>query len=374
MKTKEKYVYFTYNEILNGVFKSQVLDVIKTLRTLDEGIDIKLFSIVSPRVFFKTYKKLKKEENNSIVLPALAPLKYWWINKIWIFILKKIIVNKTVFCRGPIATSLILKNKCKVIYDGRGAVLAEHVEYGVFNNTGLENSIGKIERKAVEDSDGCIAVSSKLVNYWKDNFEYNLNKHQIIPCTVSAVEQSEMLPLDFQQFISDKNNQVIYSFAGGNGKWQGIDKILAFLENQFLNESNSCFVLLMPTNDTLEAFKNKHLNRVFMSLVKPNEVHHILSKCDYGIIFRENNITNNVSSPVKVAEYLSAGLKVLITPNVGDYSDDVVQHKLGYSVNDFKNYIQFNKPTINEKERLKSFAKENYSKKSANLMRRYLNF
>jgi len=374
MNKNKKYVYFTYNEVLNGVFKSQVLDVITALKKLDEEVEIQLFSIVSPRNFFKTYRELKLLENKSIILPGLAPLKYWWLNKIWIFIFNKIFSNKTVFCRGALATCLNLKNQYKVIYDGRGAVIAEHEEYGVFNNSGLENSIGILEKKAVLESQGCIAVSSKLVEYWKEKFNYNGAKHQIIPCTVSSFYKSEILPVDFKNFLDVNRKHVIYSFAGGNGKWQGVDKIIEFLESQFINEINSCAVLLMPTNDKLEIFKKKYSNRLYMSKVQPNEVHNILSKCDYGIIFRENNVTNNVSSPIKVAEYLSAGLKVLITGNIGDYSNVITQNNLGYIVSDFTHRLELNKPNFEEKEKLKNYANKYYSKNASNVMRRYLYF
>jgi glycosyltransferase involved in cell wall biosynthesis len=130
----------------------------------------------------------------------------------------------------------------------------------------------------------------------------------------------------------------------------------------------------MPTNDKLETFKNKYRDRVFMSHVKPNQVHNILKRCDYGIIFRKNNVTNNVSSPVKVAEYLSAGLKVLITSNVGDYSSIIVENKLGFLVNNYNEYLLLNKPDLEEKERLKNFANDYYSKNASNLMSRYLSF
>ena len=45
-----------------------------------------------------------------------------------------------------------------------------------------------------------------------------------------------------------------------------------------------------------------------------------LSAADFGLLLRENNIVNNVASPTKFAEYLMAGLPVIISNGIGDFS------------------------------------------------------
>ena len=42
---------------------------------------------------------------------------------------------------------------------------------------------------------------------------------------------------------------------------------------------------------------------------------------------------NRVSSPVKFLEYVSNGVIPIITPYIGDYSDDVSERKLGIIFN-----------------------------------------
>ena len=63
------------------------------------------------------------------------------------------------------------------------------------------------------------------------------------------------------------------------------------------------------------------------------EVPIVLSACDMGILIREDSVTNRVASPTKFAEYLSAGLQVIITNNIGDYSDFVKVHQCGIIAN-----------------------------------------
>jgi hypothetical protein len=46
-------------------------------------------------------------------------------------------------------------------------------------------------------------------------------------------------------------------------------------------------------------------------------------------MIREDTITNRVASPTKFAEYLAAGLPVLISAHIGDFSTTVRANDLG---------------------------------------------
>jgi len=61
----------------------------------------------------------------------------------------------------------------------------------------------------------------------------------------------------------------------------------------------------------------------------PSEINEIYNAADFGILFRDEILTNKVASPTKLAEYLLAGLPVLISREVGDYSELVSKYKFG---------------------------------------------
>ena len=96
--------------------------------------------------------------------------------------------------------------------------------------------------------------------------------------------------------------------------------------------------------------------------VAHHEVTEILAACDYGILIRENTVTNQVASPTKFAEYLASGLPVIISANLGDYSGFVVEHKCGIKLNGHSPII--NKPDLADKKRMKQLAVENFTKES----------
>ncbi|SMO35310.1 hypothetical protein SAMN06265379_101211 [Saccharicrinis carchari] len=326
--------YFTFNDLPGGVYNSQVIEVVNYLNGLNPATKVRLLSIISPRGFLKNRKQIKALIPNAVVLPTLAPLKYWRVNILWLFVIRLFSGFSKIICRGPVATCLSIDafKDSTVIYDGRGAVVAEQEEYGVYDGSGIEHKLYSIEQKAVLKSDWCIAVTEQLVQHWQDRFAYRGTQHSVIPCTVSSAktDKSESIPSSIANFIQCMHNKTIFTFAGGNGKWQGIDLLITFLEEEVKRNDNSAALLLTPLNSELEKLQKKYPHRVHIETVSPEQVHTIISQCDYGLLLRYPTLTNRVASPVKVAEYLRAGLKVIISPNIGDYSKLIANTKTGY--------------------------------------------
>jgi hypothetical protein len=93
-------------------------------------------------------------------------------------------------------------------------------------------------------------------------------------------------------------------------------------------------------------------------------VNKYLCASDYGILLRENSITNQVASPVKFAEYLSAGLKILISENLGDYSEFVTKNKCGTIISGKKEKYKFETVSYSDKINLYKLAENNFRKSS----------
>ena len=96
-------------------------------------------------------------------------------------------------------------------------------------------------------------------------------------------------------------------------------------------------------------------NPPFLQLIRLEEINNYLNATDYGILFRENLPINNQASPTKFAEYILAGLKVIISEGVGDFSEFVREHDCGQVVSlvdgEFDVETQKLSPYTLEKER-----------------------
>ena len=368
MNKQKSISYITFNDLYSGIFNSQVLDVLKLYEK--NNINIRLISFVSIRFYFLEKKKIKKHYNHSIIIPIVFGLKYWSLYRFILFFL--IYNDKFVICRGIFSANLALiskRKKCKIIYDGRGAINAEQIEYEVYNNTGLENKIYKLEKRAVLETDYRISVSNKLLIYWYGEFNYKSKDHVVIPSSCSNNYNNKVLD---REDLNISENSILVVFSGSISKWHSYSKMISDFTKILNKNPRVNLLFLSKLNSHIAIIKNKFPERVFVFWVDPKDVFPYLNIADYGYVVREDSITNQVASPVKVAEYLSCGLKVLISKNLGDYSEIIEKNDLGYIIRNH-NTINLEKVNAFEKEKIISFYRSNLALYSDKISQRYLN-
>jgi len=66
--------------------------------------------------------------------------------------------------------------------------------------------------------------------------------------------------------------------------------------------------------------------------VPARDVPRLLVASDLGLMLRDDSTTNRVASPIKFGEYMAAGVPVVISPRLGDYSESVRREELGVEV------------------------------------------
>ena len=368
MNKQKSISYIAFNDLYSGIFNSQVLEVLKLYER--NNINIRLISFVSFKYYFYEKRKIKNFYNKTIILPIIFGLKYWSLYR---FILLFLIYNdKILLCRGIFSANLALiskRKKCKIIYDGRGAINAEQIEYGVYNNTGLENKIYDLEKRAVLETDYRISVSNKLLNYWYREFNYKSKDHVVIPSSCSNNYNNKVLD---REDLNISENSILVVFSGSISKWHSYSKMISDFTKILNKNPRVNLLFLSKLNSHIALIKNKFAERVFVFWVDPKDVFPYLNIADYGYVVREDSITNQVASPVKVAEYLSCGLKVLISKNLGDYSEIIEKNDLGYIIRNH-NTINLEKVNAFEKEKIISFYRSNLALYSDKISQRYLN-
>ncbi|MEJ2527985.1 MAG: glycosyltransferase [Sulfurovaceae bacterium] len=149
--------------------------------------------------------------------------------------------------------------------------------------------------------------------------------------------------------MAEKETLFVFSSSTG-GKWQNGDEIAMALAQQG-------YKILMLTK---KSYSHKNIISMF---VPYNEVPHYLMAADIGIIVRDDNTVNKVSSPIKFSEYLSCGLPVIANDSVKLISDVLKNYNCGAIVNDLK---QLDPNTINnllsmDRERNSDIGKELFS-------------
>lgn len=329
-------IYLTYNDQPSGIYNSQVIDVVKYLNSNQSSEKVKLVALISIRSFLKNRNLIKQRLPDSVVFPMFPKPGLWRLNY---FIIKFLISShKIIMARGPFAASLALRLKSsgkinKVIFDGRGAYKAELNEYDVVQNETIKKEIAQIEKDVVLNSDFRLAVSNALVNYWKKEFGYDSDKHIVVPCTLSNdfvfdLPSKEMLK-QIKQELGFGENDIVLVYSGSSAGWQSFKLVEDLLTKLMSTNENVKLLWLTNKLDENSDFVKQFKVRIKTAWVKPEVVKNYLFTGDYGILFRENSITNQVASPVKFAEYLSCGLNVMISENLGDFSEFVKQNNCG---------------------------------------------
>ena len=369
-------IYLTYGEPPSGVYSSQVIDVIKYLN--QQGGHLKLVAFVSLRDFIKTKQKLKTELPDAIVYPMLPKATYWQFNTIVLFFICLFSNQRTIIARNVIATNMALVLRKigivkKVCFDGRGAIAAEWKEYELNVASQWKKNIDTLEKKAVLSTDFRIAVTAELVRYWERTYHYSSNAHVVIPCTVNSafvLKNNASIQTNRTELgLVDKD--IVFAYSGSTAGWQSFKTLESFIAPLLTADKHYKIIFLAKQEASIDSLKEKFPQQVFQKWVNHADVTKILSACDYGILIREQSITNQVASPTKFAEYLASGLPVIISPNLGDYSTFVETHSCGIKLNGKEHIIE--KPEIAEKERMKAlvlryFTKEANQEKYAQLL------
>jgi hypothetical protein len=319
----KRIIYLTFNDNPGGIYTSQVID---TCRFLEEEklASVKLIAFVSLRKFFAFRKIIRGAYSNATVMPMWPGVQNWKKNLPLLSWLIKRTKPEVIIGRGLFATHLALNaaSKAKVCFDGRGAYYAEFTEYDVSSGRISSDEIRTLEQRAVQQSDFRIAVSQALVSYWKRSYAYTDTRHVVIPCTLAAHHLHA--PASVRS-----DNEIRIIFSGGTGGWQSLQLLEKMLAPAFRKDERLQLKILAKSLPEDFSMLREFPGRVTTAWLREAEVPAALAQCDYGWLFREQSVTNEVASPVKFAEYLAAGLQVIISPALGDFTAFVQQHQCG---------------------------------------------
>lgn len=359
-------LYITFNDAPSGIYSSQVIDVCNFL-SRNCNADVTLLAFISLRRFFANRKKIKQSGIRAIVLPMFPMPVNWRRNKPALRRVIRRVRSDVIIGRGPFATALALMTRGqnhRVVFDGRGAYDAEFNEYDVSGSAQLRNEIASVERDVVLNSDFRISVSNHLVTYWSEKFGYKGKpdlQHVIIPCTLNDNIAESDVKLSKRSEYGWRDDDVIVIYAGSSAGWQSVQHLDNLMYPLMKKQENVKLILLTPRIPDHLKLGTEFGSRVMVSWVKQDQVAALMAIADYGWLVREESVTNRVSSPVKFAEYLHAGLKVITSDSMGDNADFVRMHNAGMVISSDE-LPELIKVAPAEKQRMRELAKENYTK------------
>ncbi|MEQ1734349.1 MAG: hypothetical protein ABL940_11800 [Bacteroidia bacterium] len=361
-------LYVTYNDAPSGIYNSQVIDVVNCWQR-QLTTPTQLVAFVSLRKFMEYKQNIKAQLPSALVLPMFPSVKLWQWNVLTLFFITLYYQPKTIVGRSVYATNLALMmrtifSKIKIVYDGRGAIAAEVAEYNVGNGSIDIKAIEVMERGAIIASNYRLAVSNALVTYWGSEYNYTLTKHVVVPCTVDDTFIK-------QELTTTNSTAINVVYAGSLAGWQSLQLLQQLVVNILQNNSTVTFTFLSDEHKLITQLQLQFPKRITQQKVPHNAVCSALMQADYGILFREQSVTNSVASPVKFGEYLACGLQIIASANVGDCSAQVLENNLGILITDIDTPIYLSKPTIAERTANRTFALAQYNKNTPTIVSHY---
>ena len=361
-------LYVTYNDQPSGVYWSQVTDVVAHLNSLGDD-RVRLVAMVSMRGYFRSRSTIRDHSPGAWVVPMVPRVQNWRINWLWLASIAMLTRPKGIIARGIFANAMALRLREKkfverVCFDGRGAYGVEWQEYRIIDDDDLIAQCQRIEADAVHRSDFRLAVSEALVAHWRDRYGYDRNDHVVIPCTLGPDRNTNGSDAAaFRRSLGWDPSDLVLVYSGGTGGWQSLDLLAKVLDGYLFKERAARVLFLSGHDPYIDHLAARYPGRVAQRWIAHEQVHAALSACDVGLLVRSRSVTNEVASPTKFAEYLNAGLPVLISPHIGDLGGFVERYKAGW-VHDEHVVPPIEKPSEKERVRLKELSQEMFTKKA----------
>jgi len=226
-----------------------------------------------------------------------------------------------------IVIKMFIKSDIKVLYDNRGLAIEERIFSGQLKKL-PEKIFRGIEKIVVNKSDSIVVVSEPFKEYLLTNHGASIIKK------INIINNKTVIPYlyDLELEKIKSNVDCIGVYSGSAASWQNLNGMIELFKIAFNIFGNIKIKILTWQK---EKFINKLSNypglndKIEILSLEQEKVFDNLIRCNFGIIFRENNLISNVSSPLKFAEYLAAGLPVLVNEGIGDTEDIISKYNIG---------------------------------------------
>lgn len=394
-KKDRKYIYLNCLNFNETVFQTQILDWLHLYCQYDVKFElIQVFhikEIIKPGFIKQQLDRIRKNTGLFNGFLFLLPSKgsFALLNAAFIYLklFRYLLQSKEVliFSRDLIGREIKYLRKitkCNIIFffDARAAS-AEEKKYVArkqrdftYKKFLMIANVNYLEYQTILAANKIFVVSTVLKDYFINNLDAEEGKFVNYPCLSNSTKfyYDPTLRLHMRNELGLDADTLVFIYSGGiSNKWHLSEQMFAFFNELNNYEGKMIFLLLTKDRAGVDNAIIKYSDlkeKIFSFSVPNNEVFKYLNAADYGILFRENTIMNNVASPTKFAEYMLCGLPSIISEGVGDYSTYVLEKEVGYLLmeSELKNPVDadFNN-LLNRKfdrQRISELGKEHFSK------------
>jgi glycosyltransferase involved in cell wall biosynthesis len=370
-------VHLTVYEALSSVYMAQVLRPMELVA--EKGFNLKLCALAPigqlARVGSRRRWRLMLAETRDRQLPFArlpsspsrlrsawcdAGIVGWWLGR-----QARDVARLIVHCRGTSASEFALAararcSKLRVLSDCRGVDAPEMLMAAGFDR--LEAAPAHVQceyfkmqarqHDVLRQADAVVCVSQLMRSHIEHSVGPCTKDIGVVPCCTdvdAAISVSSSRDAIRRRLgLSDK---FVIAYNGSSAPWQSLKESIAlYLALNNLNPQAHFLAITTHPEAVGRLVREAGIalqNSTVLSLPQRDVMAHLVA-ADVGLLLRDAGIVNEVASPVKFAEYLAAGVPVILTESIGDASKLVEKEGIGYVLSGLE-------PTTEDLARLQRF-------------------
>ena len=249
----------------------------------------------------------------------------------------------------PAAMAMAISRMCglRFFYDADSRLSEEYADNGHWSRTSRAFKVtAGVEAMSRKNADSIVVLSERLRDDFIREFQVSAPV-EVIPCCVN------LNTFHFNEHARKArrrelglNDEKLFVYAGKTGGRYLVSEMFEFF-NMARERTGSARLLILTGEDPeiFHAIARHHSiepNDYHVKHASRQEMPEWLSAADAGLAFIRSATCERGSSPVKIGEYLACGLPVVVTCDIGDYSDLIAQERLGAVVErlDVSTYIE----------------------------------
>ncbi|MGD8778207.1 MAG: glycosyltransferase [Ignavibacteria bacterium] len=226
-------------------------------------------------------------------------------------------------------SKILLIRNIKIVYDPRGLFVEERFFLKNIKKKSVSHKIyEEVEKQFYKKSDIVVLVSNKFKHYILNKYP---NKFSLSSKIVVINNKTQINKLSN---IDNKSKFVKGVYVGSAAPWQNVDELFSLISVSKENNYPIKFDLITYQK---EIFRSKlstidNTDLITINSYPSDEVAPELRKYNFGILIRKESLASEVSSPLKLGEYLASGLPVLAWPGIGDSEEIIKKYNIGVIV------------------------------------------
>jgi len=187
---------------------------------------------------------------------------------------------------------------------------------------------------AIGNADGVVTVSKNLATLITESCNAVKFIH-VVPCCVSKLTYEDKRSV-IRSKLGVTDDEILLVYSGGYAKYQHLEDLVIPFFKLLCEMNNKIKALILSHQvETIKSIVQRITfadNRFIYMSASQAEVGDYLSACDLGFLLRKQTLVNKVAQPVKVGEYLAAGVPVVVEGEVGGVTDKLLDYGAGLSV------------------------------------------